>query len=341
MNIKNNEGMSAVLLGIQGAGKWLSNFSKKASEWIKSKLLGIKSFLAGIGDFLKDLKKDVKKKSKSNPKKVLEFLKGWFNDDPVGATAGGLLVLVVGGIIVTKGAIIGAIGSGGLAVVAKIGALGSAVGTAIKAATTFAFKNKIIGFIGTALFGGIVQNSAKYLSNVAFVYNFDWNVSVESIRKAQEQAAMRVMMQLGETAGMALGGIVCSAMPGMANVEIDAKVIAKTWYLINDDVKEEIIDSYADLVLATKRAASFMAFLETFKNTRDFIRNNIKTGISSIDKNIAGWGVSGEPWILSEKFEETIESIPNEKVREFTENVIEGFIETCGMIYPQVNVIGV
>ena len=327
MNIKNNEGMSAVLMGISGAASWLNKFSKKASQWIKAKLLGIKSFLTGIGDFLKDLGKN----SKGKPKKLLELLKGWFKDDPVGATAGGALVLIVGGIILTKGAIIGAIGSGGLAAIAKVGSIGSAIGTAVKAATTFAFKNKIISFVGTALFGGIVSNSVQYLSNVGFIYNFDWNVSVESIREAQKQAMFRVVNQLGETAGMALGGLVCSALPGMA----------KTWYLINDDVKEEILDSYADLVMAAKNAARFMAFLETFKNTRDFIRNNVKTGIASIDKNIAGWGVSGEPWILSEKFEEAIESIPNEKVREFTENVLEGFIETCGMIHPELNVISV
>lgn len=333
MNIKNNEGMSAVLLGISGASQWLSKFSKKALQWIKSKLLGIKSFLAGI--------KDMAKKAKEGGRKVIDFFKGWFQDDPIGATAGGALVLIVGGIILFKGAAIGAIGAGGLAAIAKVGSIGGAIAGAAKVAATFFFKNKFISFIGTALFGAIVSNSAQYLSNVAFIYNFDWNISVESIRASQQAAMFRVVNQLGETAGMALGGIVCSALPGMANVEVDAKIIAKTWYLINDDVKEEILDSYTDLILAAKNAASFMAFLEVFKNTRDFVRNNVKTGIASIDNKIASWGVSGEPWILSEKFEETIESIPNDKVREFTENLLDGFIETCGMIHPQLNVISV
>lgn len=333
MEIKNNEGMSAVLLGINGASQWLSKFSTKASKWIKAKLLGIKSFLAGIKSFLSD--------TKNKTKKLLNFFKQWFKDDPIGATAGGALVLVVGAIVVTKGAVIGAIGSGGLAAIAKVGAIGSSVAAAAKTAAAFFFKNKFFAFIGSALFGGIISNSAQYLSNVAFIYNFDWNISAESIRKAQEAAMFRVINQLGETAGMALGGLVCSALPGVANVEIDAAIMAKTWYLMNADVKEEILDSYADLIMATKNAARFMAFLETFKNTRDFIRNNIKTGIASIDSNISQWGVSGEPWILSEKFEEAIESIPNEKVREFTENVLDGFIETCGMIHPQLNVISV
>ena len=271
----------------------------------------------------------------------MSFLKGWFKDDPIGATAGGALVLIVGGIIVTKGAIIGAIGGGGLAAIAQIGAAGSAIGTAVKVAASFAFKNKIISFIGTTLFGGIVSNSASYLSNVQFVYNFDWNISVESIRASQQAAMMRVVNQLGETAGMALGGLVCSALPGMAQVEINPEIFARTWYLIRDDVKEEILDSYAELILATKNAAKFMAFLETFKNTRDFIRNNVRTGFKGIDDNISKWGLEGKPWILSEKVEEAIESIPNDKVREFTENVLDGFIETCGMIYPQMNVISV
>ena len=333
MEIKNNEGMSAVLLGINGASQWLNKFSQKASKWIKAKLLGIKSFLAGIKNFLSD--------TKNKTKKLLNFFKQWFKDDPIGATAGGALVLVVGAIVVTKGAVIGAIGSGGLAAIAKVGAIGSGVAAAIKTATAFAFKNKIISFIGTTIFGGIISNSVGFLTNAQFIYNFDWNISVESIRASQQAAMLRVINQLGETAGMALGGLVCSALPGVAQVEVNAEIFARTWYLINDDVKEEILDSYADLILAAKNAAKFMAFLETFKNTRDFIRNNVRTGFKGIDEKISKWGLEGEPWILSEKFEEAIESIPNDKVREFTENVLDGFIETCGMIYPQMNVISV
>jgi hypothetical protein len=333
MNIKNNEGMSAVLLGISGATQWASKFSKKAVQWVKSKLLGIKSFLSGIKNFLGD--------AKNKGKKLLNFFKNWFDDDPVGATAGGALVLIVGGIVLLKGAAIGAIGSGGLAAIAKLGSIGGAVAAAAKTATAFAFKNKIISFIGTTIFGGIIANSASFLTNVQFVYNFDWNISVESIRASQQAAMMRVVNQLGETAGMALGGLVCSALPGMAQVEVNPQIFARTWYLVNDDVKEEILDSYADLILAAKNAAKFMAFLETFKNTRDFIRNNVRTGFKGIDDKISKWGLEGKPWILSEKFEEAIESIPNDKVREFTENVLDGFIETCGMIHPQMNVISV
>ena len=333
MNIKNNEGMSAVLLGISGATQWVSKFSKKAVQWVKSKLLGIKSFLSGIKNFLGD--------AKNKGKKLLNFFKNWFDDDPIGATAGGALVLIVGGIVLLKGAAIGAIGSGGLAAIAKLGSIGGAVAATAKTAIAFAFKNKIISFIGTTIFGGIIANSASFLTNVQFIYNFDWNISVESIRASQQAAMMRVVNQLGETAGMALGGLVCSALPGMAQVEVNPQIFARTWYLVNDDVKEEILDSYADLILAAKNAAKFMAFLETFKNTRDFIRNNVRTGFKGIDDKISKWGLEGKPWILSEKFEEAVESIPNNKVREFTENVLGGFIETCGMIHPQMNVISV
>ena len=326
MEIRENEGMSAVHLGIPGSQNWLQKFSNSAAKWFKAKIIGIKSVMGG----LKDLVANAGKKIKG----IFNFLKGWAKDDPIGFAAGAGAVLITGAVIIGGGAVIGAVGGATLAFIGKVAALGGAAIGALKAAggaaISFMAKNKLLTFLGSVAFGPTLFRTAGWVTkSLMKLWTFNWNISEEAIAKKQDAAITRIAGQLGETSGMLLGGIVCGNLPGVAQIQIDTESAAQYWLLSSESAREEVIDSFTDLAMVLRQAAQERAFLETYKNARNWARENLRTGISSVDASIQTWGKNPEPWILAEKFEEAVESIPNEKIREFTENFFEGFGEIC------------
>lgn len=312
MEILDHECASAVWLGIQGAAEWAVSKAGEAISWVRSKLLDAKGLLSAAKAGLDKIGNALKN--------GWEFLKGWFKEDPIAATAGVAAgVLTVGVVVVAGGAIIGGI-SGGIA--SLTAAAGTAASAAIAAGKVAAVALTAAGAIKSI--GGFIVRGASQ------VYNFDWNITDADIRKQQESAMEGIIVSAGGAVGQALGGLICGATPGLATIQIDTKYMAKLWAIINEDTKEEILEAFTGLIQLTKQAAKKMAFLETYKNVRKWVKANIKTGIPTIDKAIAAWGNEGsKSWSFSSTIEEWTESFDNKVLGQAIANGVEEFMDSC------------
>ncbi|GET44565.1 hypothetical protein MiSe_93950 [Microseira wollei NIES-4236] len=97
---------------------------------------------------------------------------------------------------------------------------------------------------------------------------------------------------------------------------------------------EELASSIANLIRSVFRGTATTLFACNFKNVRKLIRNN-STLIGQVfaeqaQRAVQAWGTSGaKPWSFAPATEQAVESIPNEALRNFTEEMLEEFFESC------------
>lgn len=312
MQIEEWEGASAFWSGIKGANNWVASLGGEAKKIAKAVARGLKvlnpsKFLAGVTDFIG--------KGAKALKKGYSFLREWFEEDPWKATAG--IVgggLAIGALVLSGGAIVGTLGAG-------VAALGKA-GLAIKAAVAGGF---VVGALPTIkeLGGAMVKASV-------FLYDFDWNISDQTIRDLQKSYWESFVQQSGQLLGEATGSIVCSAHPGIGSVKVDYDLIAHVWQLLDKDARVRALGALTSLAEFTRDMALYLTFLETFKNARDWIQANIRTGIGRIDKAIEAWGEeSSGSWVFAEKIEEIREKVDQTTLGKFGLNFLDGLLSSC------------
>jgi hypothetical protein len=303
MLILGTENAHAVFNGT-AVRKWVAANCEIAKDWIA---LGVAT-ARGFVDYAKGFIQRVKDKAKS----IFSFLRGWFNNDPVGAGAAVGLVLIGGAILVGGAASLGLIGGGAGALIAGILGTVKTIG--------------IVSIIGMGILGG-----ARFImKGVLTTYNFDWNVTVAGIREKQKQLLQNIIANSGEATGTALGGLICGINKNFANVLIDVKFAASLWRAYDEDIRDEILDGFGEIVAMARSAARQIAMLELYHNARSFVKANIRTGIEKIDKAIAAWGKEGsQPFVFSQIVEQHIEKIKDETLKNFVEEAVEGFIDIC------------
>lgn len=301
--IKDNEIASAVYDGIAN-NAWLKTFVSGilANPWVQKIRKGIRDIVEGVQILLKD---------------PIGFFKQWFEDDPGAATAAaGAVGLSFGVLIILGGTAAGFLGGlAGLKVV----------------------KLAIVGGLGLISLGGVLRHIVR---GVQFIWNFDFNITDEKIAKQQEAALNGLYTLAGDALGNLLGTVVCgsSVAAGVGIVRFDIKAAVNVIRVMaaDEDIRDEITSRFDTLISGSLRVASKIAFLEIYKNVRKWIKASAKNPLiksvlpGSWEKVIAAWGAPGsEPFIISEKIEEAIENIKDEKIRNFTEAFYEAFTDAC------------
>lgn len=185
-------------------------------------------------------------------------------------------------------------------------------------------------FSFTALWGACV-------STASFLWNFNWNASDAELDKQIQSSFSGLPGKLGGTLGNALGWLVCGAVPGAVlfsfNEPLGVHVLAE----VGEEALDEIAGNVADLIKATATSSIKAAAIYAYKNIRKlwrepdsvFVQKLKVSGVvdqAKIDKALAD---RNKPWSFAQKTEEAIESIPNEFWRNFTEEFVEEFFESC------------
>ncbi len=306
MIILDHQTTSAVYAGIKGSAEWVLKVSQGAADWIKAKLLyakgllnSIQSGLAKVGDTIKG---------------ALKFLKGWFDDDPIGATAGvaaGALALAA--TVFVGGSLVGAIGGGGLLALLKATPL--LVGGAV---ANFALGNPI-------------KKAAQFIvRGVAGLYNFNWQQSDKEIWEEQQAAIRNFFVNSGGLLGQAMGAMICGVNAGFAQVEIKVKTLARVWTILDDNQKDQLLDAWTGLLQSAKMVAQRLAVTELYKNVRRWVRENIRTGYKPWDSAIANWGKEGnKAWSIQSAIEEYTESLPDKTLGATIQELADNFAESC------------
>ena len=204
------------------------------------------------------------------------------------------------------------------------------------------WAGKFVGFIGNVL-GAILKfigfSFTKVWSwivgGVQFIYNFDWNITDQAIDNQINNLWNSVGGILGGFAGQAFGWLACGIVPSAAIFVFNEALGS---YLLREVGEEALSGLTASLNSVLQQTASgglTMAGLWLYKNIRRGLKNpanplgqflRLKLGNETIDQ----WGESGtDSWSFALAVEKKVESIPNEWLREFVEEFLEGAGESC------------
>jgi hypothetical protein len=225
------------------------------------------------------------------------------------------------------------------------------------------------GQAGFAWFGGSLWSLAKLLWGGAkaalgkiglgtrirwlirgknYIFNFNFAMSDNDIRKKQEAALKTLAGKVGETAGNTLAALVCGkAVGAVAKLEAPKMLSVNPSFLVKlqelekgtwDNPSErwqETKESLNDLIRSTASVGTQIAFLEAFKNIRSVIKA-IAKGLDlswlfpGADELMQKWGEEdGASWSFASSLQSHIQEIKSEWQQEMAEEAVETFLDHC------------
>lgn len=311
MQIESDQIASAIFGGFA-----LEEFAQGFLSVCKGLLLKTADFVSGIGKWL------------SNNLPGFDFFKKWFQDDPVGATAGALLGVVV--LVVAGAAVGGAVG--GIAALIK-GALGS----------------KLAQLFGMVTLGFLVGNTIRFaIRGIQYLWNFNWNITDDQLRAQQQSIFDGLAGQGGAFLGSGVASLLCGAAPielskRLKMVRVRPDILARLKEISDGDlwgddppeIFEEAIEQLKGLLLVARNQLAAAAFMESYKNVRKWIRNfSSSAQLQNYFPKVAGWieawGQEGSNSLsFAEAYEEKIESIEGNALRNFTEEFFDELLDNC------------
>lgn len=200
---------------------------------------------------------------------------------------------------------------------------------------------------GAIGFGGFIVAAVKALltldmskiwslivSAVTFIWNFNWQATDENLDAAIQSKLDAIAGLAGATLGNAFGYVACGLLPGIAVLAFNEPLGAKILLNVAQEGVDEFIDNLAGLCKYAFNIGMQVLITWLFKNTRKILKSNSKViGAlfgSKAESIIKGWGEKGsQPWSFASAFENVIESIPNQALRNFVEEFAEEAIEAC------------
>jgi len=219
----------------------------------------------------------------------------------------------------------------------------------------FGLLKYVGGIAGTSLLLGLGQMTLTSLwqgivTAGQVVMNFDFNMTDAALDDMAKRGQDGLYGVVGGALGGALGWIACGAVPGAMIAAINPGVGAALWGKknsdgkwedgeFNEEMKEEILQNLSMMCYGAWRLTLRTAVGDAFKSLRRWIKEGdslpskiIKDYLISKmgQKEFDDWGIKQkQPWTISGKIQQKIESIPDEKMREFVEEMWEEFGESC------------
>jgi hypothetical protein len=192
-----------------------------------------------------------------------------------------------------------------------------------------------ISFTFTALWGAIIAVTTA-------IYNFNWNVSDQTLD--QQLAATRQIIagQLGATLGNSFGYLVCGVLPATAIAVFNEPLGAYLLKEVGEEALEEFCAEFAALLRLSFRSVAQYVFVNLYKNARyaikRFVGNASPETKNMINKIFGGkmteviknWGEpNSKPWSFRIAVEEAIDNIPNPLIQEFVEEFYDEAKDAC------------
>ena len=219
----------------------------------------------------------------------------------------------------------------GLVVVGVMGIM--AVGAWLLALPALLALGVIISFVALFTFA---------IAAIRYVMNFNFEISDEEIETKIKESFDQYYGMLGETAGKALGYLVCGALPGSLMLAFNPAVASVVFSQLGSEAQDEILGDLAALSMSVLGTIGNALTLKGFKSARKWakrpgspVHDMLKSAMG--EKRFNEWGKkSGKNWTINGKIEKSVEAIKDPRLRSFTEEFLEGFSEGCltgGIIY--------
>jgi len=170
-----------------------------------------------------------------------------------------------------------------------------------------------------------------------FVWNFNWNASDQELDQSVIGSFNALGSTLGGTLGSALGFLACGAVPGAILFAFNEPMGAYVLREVGEEAFEEISQNGSVLIRQTGNLLVKAAATYLYKNIRtlwrkpdsEFKRQLIAQGGLTPDQINQALQARNKPWSLAIAFNELVDSIPNEFIKNFVEELVDEFSDSC------------
>ncbi|MGI8502047.1 MAG: hypothetical protein ACR2LR_13050 [Hassallia sp.] len=226
-----------------------------------------------------------------------------------GVVATGVSLAIVGGILA-------------FSAVASLGTIGALTVSFLTAGA--------IGFTLTQVVNMVVNTTN-------FVFNFNVNASDAELDAALEAKVESFYGLLGSAVGSSMGYLVCGALPGAIAFAFNPAVGATIMRELDDEAKSEVYGHINAISRMAHQTLINATLTDKFKSSRRFLKKNPNNLFAKGVKNLMGednwkkWGESNRPsWTIHQDvIQKRIEAIPDKGQRQFFEEALEEFADTC------------
>lgn len=176
-----------------------------------------------------------------------------------------------------------------------------------------------------------------FTSATQFIWNFNWNASDQELEQGITASFNALGGTLGGTLGNALGYLACGAVPGAIIFAFNEPMGAYVLKEVSEEAFEEIASNVSILIRQTTNLLVKVTAVWLYKNIRtlwrkpdnEFKRQLIAKGNLTpvqIDQALAA---RNKPWSFAIAFENFIDGIDNQFLKNFTEELVEEFSDSC------------
>lgn len=174
------------------------------------------------------------------------------------------------------------------------------------------------------------------VSAAQFIWNFNWNASDAELDAQINSSFNALGGTLGATVGNALGWLACGAVPGAVIATFNEPMGLYILEKVGEEALEEIAGNLSNLIKQTATSTIRAASIWSYKNIRNLWRKPdsqlkkelIAAGMKE-DKITQAIAERNKPWSFAQATENFVESIPNTFIKNFTEELIEEFADSC------------
>ncbi|OKH39077.1 hypothetical protein NIES2119_08075 [[Phormidium ambiguum] IAM M-71] len=159
---------------------------------------------------------------------------------------------------------------------------------------------------------------------IEYLWRFDWNISDENINKQIESKFNTLMGSVGGALGTTIGGTTCTL--GMLYIYPQALMFVDE---IGGELWEEIASAWTAVLNLGARLAAETIFLNGYKSVRNWLK---KSGVAAQilgEEKAKKWGNSRHVVSMAKTWENIVESIKPEWMKQFVEELTEEGYESC------------
>ncbi len=195
-----------------------------------------------------------------------------------------------------------------------------------------------LGFIGNGL-RGILD---AFWDGFDYIWNFNWNVTDAELDRSIATLRLRIVGQLGATAGNLVGYVACGVIPSIGILAINEPLGLYLLQQVGEEALDEFLSNIRILLRTSLYGLVQSSWITMFKNTRraakvatkdpnsPFSRLGRRVFGSNFDTAIQEWGEAGsKPWSFAREKERKRDEIKDPLRREFWEEFDEEFGDAC------------
>lgn len=154
-----------------------------------------------------------------------------------------------------------------------------------------------------------------FVTGITYLWNFNWNVSDDELDQQVDQGWAALSAQLGGTLGNAAGHLICGVLPGVFMLRINIPLALKILKEEGEELFDELAANLGMLIRSLIATTSRAIFSYSFKKIRKTLFPD-RTG-------------KHKPWSFAIGWDNFLDSIDDNRVRQYTEEAAEEAWEAC------------